>query len=117
MVTAPPGSTRPSPSGRGQVMWVASIVPFGDLRPCTVAAVRPVPSRVTQFGGAPPAMTAVDIRPIAEESARYNAVLTHREDLTDALAFFKVSFEGDPVGFEPGQYLTIGVESDGKLIQ
>ena len=62
-------------------------------------------------------MTAVDTRPIAEESARYNAVLTHREDLTDALAFFKVRFDGDPVDFEPGQYLTIGVESDGKLVQ
>jgi ferredoxin-NADP reductase len=62
-------------------------------------------------------MTAVDIRPIAEESARYNAVLAHREDLTDALAIFKVRFDGDPVDFAPGQYLTIGVESDGKLVQ
>jgi ferredoxin-NADP reductase len=62
-------------------------------------------------------MTALDIRPIAEVSARYNAVLTHREDLTDALAFFKVAFDDEPVDFEPGQYLTIGVESDGKLIQ
>ncbi|MBX3030073.1 MAG: hypothetical protein KF809_07915 [Chloroflexi bacterium] len=62
-------------------------------------------------------MTAVDTRPIAEGSARYNAVLTQREDLTDALAIFRLKFDGDPVDFEPGQYLTIGVESDGKLIQ
>ncbi len=56
-------------------------------------------------------------RPIAADSPRYNAVLVERQDLTDALAVFKVRFEGDPVDFEPGQYLTIGVESDGKLYQ
>jgi len=60
---------------------------------------------------------AVDLRPIAADSPRYNAVLVGRQDLTDALAVFKVRFEGDPVDFEPGQYLTIGLESDGKLVQ
>lgn len=60
---------------------------------------------------------AVDERPIAPESAHYNAHVTKRIDLTESLAFFWVSYDGDPVAFEPGQYLTIGVESDGKLIQ
>ena len=60
---------------------------------------------------------ATDPLLIAADSPRYNAVLVERQDLTDALAVFKVRFEGDPVDFEPGQYLTIGVESHGKLYQ
>ncbi|HET7677213.1 MAG TPA: ferredoxin--NADP reductase [Candidatus Limnocylindrales bacterium] len=60
---------------------------------------------------------ATSERPIAAESAFYNARLTRREDLTPELAFFWVAFDGEPVAFEPGQYLTIGVESNGKLVQ
>ena len=56
-------------------------------------------------------------RPIAPESAFYNAVVTRRVDLTESLLFVWVSYTGEPVEFEPGQYLTIGVESDGKLLQ
>jgi ferredoxin-NADP reductase len=56
-------------------------------------------------------------RPIAPESVHYNARLTRRVDLTDSLGFFWVSYDGEPLEFEPGQYLTIGVESNGKLIQ
>jgi ferredoxin-NADP reductase len=59
----------------------------------------------------------VDERPIAAESDHYNAVLTRRGDLTDALAFFWVNYTGDPVDFAPGQYLTIGVEVNGKIVQ
>jgi ferredoxin-NADP reductase len=58
-----------------------------------------------------------DDRPIAAESPLYNAVLTKREDLTPSLALFWVAYQDQPVAFEPGQYLTIGVESGGKLIQ
>ena len=60
---------------------------------------------------------ALEERPIAPESVHYNARLTRRIDLTESLGFFWVSYDGDPVEFEPGQYLTIGVESNGKLIQ
>jgi ferredoxin-NADP reductase len=60
---------------------------------------------------------AIDDRPIEPESAFYNARLTERVDLTESLAFMWVRFDGDPVDFEPGQYLTIGVESNGKLVQ
>jgi ferredoxin-NADP reductase len=56
-------------------------------------------------------------RPIAAESPLYNAVLTRREDLSDALAIFWVQEEPEPRTFEPGQYLTIGVESNGKIVQ
>lgn len=59
----------------------------------------------------------IDERPIAEGSAHYNATLIGREDMSPSLALFWVAFTGEPVPFEPGQYLTIGVESNGKLVQ
>ncbi len=60
---------------------------------------------------------AVGEQPIAATSPRYNAVLTRRVDQHATLAFFWVAFSDEPVHFEPGQYLTIGVESNGKLVQ
>ena len=54
---------------------------------------------------------------IATESTYYNARLTRREDMNESLGLFWVTFTGEPVAFEPGQYLTIGVESNGKLVQ
>ncbi len=59
----------------------------------------------------------IDDRPIAAASPLYGATLVRREDLTDSLAFFWVKPDGPFIDFEPGQYLTIGVESNGKLIQ
>ena len=47
----------------------------------------------------------------------YNATLVRREDATDSLASFWVRFDGEPTPFEPGQYMTIGVMVDGKLLQ
>ena len=70
---------------------------------------------VTDPAAAPDA-PAVAI-PIAAESRFYNARLTRRVDLTESLAFMWVRFDGEPVAFEPGQYLTIGVEANGKLVQ
>ena len=58
-----------------------------------------------------------DDRPIAAESPLYTSTLVRREDLTDSLAFFWVRADGPFIDFEPGQYLTIGVESAGKLVQ
>jgi ferredoxin--NADP+ reductase len=43
--------------------------------------------------------------------------MSQRVDLTDSLAFIWVKFNGEPVDFAPGQYLTIGCESNGKLVQ
>ena len=60
---------------------------------------------------------ATDERPIAPVSALYAATISRREDLTDSLAFIWVKPAGDFIDFEPGQYLTIGVESAGKLVQ
>ena len=58
-----------------------------------------------------------DTRIIATESAHYNATLVRRVDHGSDLATVWVRFDGDPVPFEPGQYMTIGLEVDGKILQ
>ncbi len=58
-----------------------------------------------------------DPREISLESDVYNATLVRREDHTSDLATFWVRFNGEPTPFEPGQYMTIGVYADGKLVQ
>lgn len=58
-----------------------------------------------------------DERVISADSEYYNATFVRRVDQTNDLAYFWVKFDGDPVPFEPGQYMTIGVFADGKLIQ
>ena len=58
-----------------------------------------------------------DDRVIDPDAPQYNARLVRREDLTDDLAIFWVKSEGEPVPFEPGQYMTTGVFADGKLWQ
>ena len=60
---------------------------------------------------------AADPRVIDADSPVYNARLVRREDETDSLAYFWVRFDGDPTPFEPGQYMTIGVMVDGKIVQ
>lgn len=51
------------------------------------------------------------------DAAQYNARLVKRVDETDSLTYFWVLFDGDPTPFEPGQYMTIGVLVDGKIVQ
>jgi len=58
-----------------------------------------------------------DERVIATEHEAYNCRLVRRIDQTDDLAYFWVKSDGQPIDFEPGQYLTIGVIADGKLVQ
>ena len=54
---------------------------------------------------------------IATEDERYNASLIRREDQHESLGYFWVKFDGDPTPFEPGQYMTIGVFVDGRIVQ
>jgi ferredoxin--NADP+ reductase len=54
---------------------------------------------------------------ILADDERYNASLVRRQDQTDALALFWVRFDGEPTPFEPGQYMTIGVFVDGRIVQ
>jgi ferredoxin-NADP reductase len=56
-------------------------------------------------------------RTIDPEAPGYNARLVRREEETDSLAYFWVKFEGDPTPFESGQYMTIGVMVDGRIVQ
>lgn len=56
-------------------------------------------------------------RCIASTSAAYCAVLARRVDHTETLSSFWVNPLGPPSPFEAGQYMTIGVEVDGRLVQ
>lgn len=47
----------------------------------------------------------------------YNARLIRRADETESLAYFWVRFDGEPTPFEAGQYMTIGVIVDGRIVQ
>jgi ferredoxin-NADP reductase len=50
---------------------------------------------------------------IVADDERYNASLIRREDATESLATFWVKFDGEPTPFESGQYMTIGVFTEG----
>ena len=56
----------------------------------------------------------VEIAPSAEQ---YNARLVRRVDFTESLAVFTIRYEEEPRPFEPGQYMTIGVVANGKIVQ
>jgi ferredoxin--NADP+ reductase len=58
-----------------------------------------------------------DRREISLESEHYNARLVRRVDETDDLGYFWVKLDGEPIDFSPGQYMTIGVYADDKLVQ
>lgn len=61
--------------------------------------------------------SAPGLRVIDPAAPQYNARIVRREDETESLAYIWVRFDGEPVPFEPGQYMTIGVLADGKLVQ
>jgi ferredoxin-NADP reductase len=50
---------------------------------------------------------------IIAEDERYNASLIRREDAHESLATFWIRFDGDPTPFISGQYMTIGVFTEG----
>jgi len=54
---------------------------------------------------------------IDPEAPVYNARLVRREDETESLAYFWVRFDEAPTPFEPGQYMTIGVMANGRILQ
>ena len=58
-----------------------------------------------------------DDRVIDTSADVYNATLVRREELTTDLAYFWVRMDGEPIPFEPGQYMTTGVIADGKMLQ
>ena len=60
---------------------------------------------------------AIDQRVIDAEAPQYNAHLVRRVDENDSLAYFWVKFDGEPTPFEAGQYMTIGVMVEGRIVQ
>jgi ferredoxin/flavodoxin---NADP+ reductase len=58
-----------------------------------------------------------DTRVIDPAADGYNSTLVKRVDLTDDLAYFWVRMDGEATPFEPGQYMTTGVVTDGKMLQ
>ena len=61
--------------------------------------------------------STTDIRRIETVAPQYNATLVRREDQHDSLAYFWVRFDGEPTPFAAGQYMTIGVMVDGRIVQ
>jgi ferredoxin-NADP reductase len=51
---------------------------------------------------------------IVADDERYNASLVTRSDETESLGYFTVKFDGEATPFEPGQYMTIGVFTEGE---
>ncbi len=58
-----------------------------------------------------------DTRVIEADHPSYNATLIRRIDETHDLGYFWVRFDEEATPFEPGQYMTIGVYVDGKIVQ
>jgi ferredoxin--NADP+ reductase len=58
-------------------------------------------------------MIEVAERVVVADDERYNASLVRRIDDTESLASFFVRFDGDVTPFQPGQYMTIGVFTEG----
>src|SRR3954447_11863233 len=59
----------------------------------------------------------VDAGAVEPDAPQYNASLVRREDQHESLAYFWVRFDGDPTPFEAGQYMTIGILANGKIVQ
>jgi ferredoxin--NADP+ reductase len=76
-----------------------------------------VPRQSTPGYHAPVTELVTPPRVIDPAAPVYNARLVRREDETDSLAYFWVRFDGEPTPFEAGQYMTIGVMVDGKIVQ
>jgi ferredoxin-NADP reductase len=54
---------------------------------------------------------------IDADAPQYNARLVRRVDETPSLAYFFIRLDGEVVPFEPGQYMTIGVVQNGRMVQ
>jgi ferredoxin-NADP reductase len=59
----------------------------------------------------------LDLPRISADDERYNASLVRRDDQHESLAYFWVRFDGEATPFESGQYMTIGVFVDGRIVQ
>jgi ferredoxin-NADP reductase len=99
----------------------ARVQPIGQSSP----ASRPLPPRpsLARPGSLPPirrSTASPGDRTIAAYSDRYNATLVDRRGQTDMTGVFVVRLDpagSVPAAFVPGQYLALGLEVDGMLVQ
>ena len=56
-------------------------------------------------------------RTIEPDAPQYNASLVRREDQHESLGYFWVRMDGEATPFLAGQYMTIGVMVDGRIVQ
>jgi ferredoxin--NADP+ reductase len=59
----------------------------------------------------------VDTRVIEPDAPQYNASIVKRVDLHESLIYVWVKFDGPATPFLSGQYMTIGVFADGRIVQ
>jgi ferredoxin-NADP reductase len=84
-----------------------------DAAPAPAPGAAPDAAPASAPGAAPDAAPGV----IATDDERYNATLVRRVDQHESLGYYWVRFDGEPTPFEPGQYMTIGVFVDGRIVQ
>jgi ferredoxin--NADP+ reductase len=99
-----------SPSGPKRVPKRASVAPSAAAWSATTRSRR-------RYDVASMTHHHEDTRAIEATHEQYNATLVRRVDETDELAYFWVRFNGEPTPFEPGQYMTTGVVTEGKMLQ
>lgn len=71
----------------------------------------------TAPASAPSAATPAPPRVIEADAPQYNATLVRRDDQHESLGYFWVKMDGEATPFEAGQYMTIGVMVDGRIVQ
>ena len=59
----------------------------------------------------------VDTRVIDPDAPQYNASIVKRVDMHESLIYVWVKFDGEATPFLSGQYMTIGVFVDGRIVQ
>lgn len=79
----------------------------------SLTLARPLPGHTL-----PPRSTAANsARPIPRPGPVANATLIGRNDLTEAIAIFRVRPDDGPRPFAPGQYFSLGLIVEGALLQ
>lgn len=66
--------------------------------------------------GAPP-FAAADVRPSPRPRPAANATLATRAETSESTAVFGIVLDAPLTGFKPGQYVSLGLDVDGELLQ
>ena len=90
---------------------------MADSRPADEAGTVAHPRPAGEAGTVAHPRPAGEARQIEPDAPQYNATLVARTDETASLAYFTIRLDGEPVAFEAGQYMTIGVLVGGRMVQ